>query len=216
MNFFRRIPSFLPRETLATITTPDRLIVAHVIEAITKDFRAFEYKGADKWSVIDGYKPRKKDYYCGYRDSPFSIISPSLKAIGLIKVYRMRPYGTADEKYWKREFIELSVNNVAIDPNHIEGLLNHYWKIRDDLAATEAAAARALAEMEANEAKWNLAEKLLGMKRVNGALVPVTSISPPPVVSEHSCDCDIGELCNSCGVEIDFMESSVNVKKGKK
>lgn len=84
--------------------------------------------------------------------------------------------------WWHHEPHHCVVNGQALDPAVGLQIALAYKNIHQSIIAAERTAAEAKAAMEANEAKWNLAEKLLGMRRnADGALVPVEKVVEPPV-----------------------------------
>lgn len=69
---------------------------------------------------------------------------------------------------------DLFVNDMKMDRRSEDIIVFAYHKIKTQVIAAEKAAQEAKAAMERNEQAWNLAEKILGMKRNEfGALVPI-------------------------------------------
>jgi hypothetical protein len=84
----------------------------------------------------------------------------------------------------------IELNGVTLSQQASGRFLTTFKKVKADVAAAKELADKALAEMKANEKKWNMAEKMLGMKRNEfGALVPVTTVREPDCQAEDgSCD----------------------------
>jgi hypothetical protein len=81
----------------------------------------------------------------------------------------------------------LSVDGVLVNASAKREILNGYERIQRRVKAAKAVADRAQEDMKKNEAAWNLAEKLLGMKRNEfGALVPITTANEEkPNADQH-------------------------------
>jgi hypothetical protein len=170
--------SITPKTPLAEVTTPDQLIVANVLESFVTDLPA--------WTV-------------GYGERPLKVAKPPLldreNKNSVIKEYKLDRGKRGSKGFIKALTVEMEIeykrvlcdystyypsvngkslfiNGIAIDPKYAFTILTKYWEYRDVLETAEVTARRALADMEANEARWNLAEELLNMRRDgNGRLV---------------------------------------------
>jgi len=69
-----------------------------------------------------------------------------------------------------------TVNGIELELKAARFIAAGYEKLAKQQQALQEQAARSKAAMELNEKKWNLAEQLLGYKRVNGALVPAQAV----------------------------------------
>jgi hypothetical protein len=193
MGFFsRKIADPLTRfaqSGYATATTPDMIIAAAIVDSFAKEFEA--------WTAKD--LCRKSEYY-KYPD-----LSPTLtNADKDIKIeFGVRSWrGDADGgdsnrsyhcKDWQSEGTK--VNGIAIELRAARLIASSYEKLLLRRKALKEQEAASLAAMKRNEAAWNIAEKLLNMKRnEHGALVPVQQV-------EASCACvteDGLSRCHGC------------------
>lgn len=149
------------KSPLAVAATPDGLIAAHCIESIAKNF--------DDWALTHGndLTPRacftsKYLYRLKNEKTDVDICWTHSKTY-----YPDYPFDDSEE------WTDFLVNGVPIV--HCEGqkIRRAYIRVKDAREKLEAEAAAAKKRMEENEKKWNLAERLLGMKRLpSGALVP--------------------------------------------
>jgi hypothetical protein len=216
-NFFSRIVPITPEtHPYATATSPDQIIVAGVLQSITADFNDWTW-ATDGYSTRNGYKvpkwPEIEEYYDS--DDRKYLTSNGKGSMTLTRkringrfakeIVVCMEYTVKTSRYDRLVGVtwgQVTVNGVAINPP-ILGLkiFLEYKKLKAALIKAEKVAADAKKAMEANEAKWNLAESILGMKRnEHGALVPVEKEIKAVAISieEAACDCDLGELCIAC------------------
>lgn len=151
----------------AKACSPDDLIVAHILESFAKDITEWKITLlAGSYDQLSGYQ------YGAVLDGPN----------GLALFLEVNPTQGISKRLNEENGIQSAV--VRLDGERVElsGLMGHniwkaYSKIRKNFDAVQATAAKALADMQAAEKKWNLAERLLGMKRNEfGALVPVVQV----------------------------------------
>lgn len=167
LRMFSPIPiSIIPLDPInnpyAKAMTPDELIAAAIIKSFAEDFDDWRKFGslsteATKWGSV-------------------SVEGQLLKGHTRInfRLSRQQKGSYDNRKYWY-ELVECIINDIPLELNAGKKLFEAWIKISAEVHRAKAIAEKAKADMQANEAKWNLAEKLLGMKRdENGALVPVT------------------------------------------
>jgi hypothetical protein len=74
---------------------------------------------------------------------------------------------------WVECLPSAQINGVEVDASCAKWIKDSWNEISEQIKETKRVAAAAKKNMEDNETKWNLAEKLLEMKRTeSGALVP--------------------------------------------
>lgn len=169
----------------ATATTPDQLIAASFIRSMTEDFEAWEVTHWER--IFQDTSRRAEGYQAGFiwnnktrigfvfhnevksRDkdgiAPWVLGSWTCY---VVKGEKPREWGFETETNKEVQLNTASSNFLM--KNRAELSLAH--KIAKEKAA------QALAAMKANEAKWNIAEQLLGMKRNEfGALVPINPVT---------------------------------------
>lgn len=77
---------------------------------------------------------------------------------------------------WYFHLQGLDVNGISLSNEAADFICREYNRLKQVFQRTKEIADNAKAEMERSEAAWNLAERLLGKKRLsNGALVPAES-----------------------------------------
>jgi len=166
----------------AKATTPDRLIAANIVQSFAKDFdnwsvenwsRRFCPRVGVEYGNIGRMFNRKTGVYLVFawkHDGKLSIESALEKKRGEWVVL-------VDESAKGGEYrldYDLFETGMVLDKQSSTLIVTERIRIAAAHKAAKEAADRALAVMQANEAKWELAEKLLGMKRnAIGALVPV-------------------------------------------
>lgn len=137
---------------LANLTTPDRLVIEALILSVNKDYDTW------KWRIEEN-SGEYNDYYTRY------CLSHADKNIKI--QYKIH--------YDEDTFQNLTVNSISVDG--AEDVIAAYERINNQRRIAQQTADRALEKMKVNEKKWNLAERLLGMKRNEfGALVPAVSV----------------------------------------
>lgn len=140
--------------------TPEDFIVNYFINAMAKNFNSV----------------KKTAENCGRHriDHKFEIYDPvknNRVAVGYFD-YSFDSIGTIREPY-----VELNRIRSSISQSYMKKIKEAYQSIAEKEKAIKVAQEKALKEMQENEAKWNIAEQLLGMKRdESGALVPVVKV----------------------------------------
>jgi len=149
---------------MAKATTPDNLIAAAILERMAKDW--------DKWSCTD-IKELQKEYYWR-SDMPKNTVWSDGE---IVLSWSVESNGKKGD-YHRAGVGKCCVNDdVFLDLTTSVRLYEDMKSLSTKIAAAKQIAADVKREMELNEKKWNLAEKLLGMKRLeNGALVPANEI----------------------------------------
>lgn len=167
-KFFTNTPMSIEdwSQANADLTTPDEIIAA----AIAKSFASHW----EDWSHLDCFTGDVKQAYKikGRYDEEVSIRNNKAGVVVMRKIVgkRLNDYGGWGGKCYG----DLFVNDIKMDRRSEDIIVFAYHKIKTQVIAAEKAAQEAKAAMERNERAWNLAEKLLGMKRNEfGALVPV-------------------------------------------
>jgi hypothetical protein len=172
-------PERLAASPWAKATTPDQLIVAHILHDYAKNpdnwktFGSFPNALANPHTRShyrpDGYSD--KDATRWYRTDTFVFTLTDGKATAKLFTYIKNKDGDGCSPWYEKYFFE--VNNVRLDDKANLELFSKIKSLMTQKKEAEIAAARALVQLEENERKWNLAETLLGMKRNEfGALVP--------------------------------------------
>lgn len=134
----------------ANATTPDELIAAKVVREIAKDFEAVSFT-----ETTEKYNRYNREVTIKVKDIVFTYTKEK------------NCYGET------RACSNYRVNGVSISPEAATLIYTNYFKVKKEQDELQRLAAEAKRKMEENEQKWNLAEQLLGMKRLpNGALVP--------------------------------------------
>ena len=146
----------------AKAATPDGLIAAHCIQSIAKNFDDWELRIG--YSEVEQYLPADPNYKLG-QDAV--LINPKKDLIILFRDL----YDAIQWRYQKCD--GFLCQGVPLDTDEGGKILAAFCEIRERRKKLEAEARAAKQRMEENEKKWNLAESLLGMKRLpGGALVP--------------------------------------------
>lgn len=163
---------------LATATTPDKIIVAAVIQSFAKEFESWT-KPYGGYATSDGLTlPDLKGR--GLRDhkdtdtSRFHLKKAGSKPLEVKGEYSRKRWrdGSYDYHVFAIEWRELKVNGINLDPKHIPEILRAYSLVADTKRAAEETARKAKQDMERNEQKWDLVENLVGMVRdANGRVV---------------------------------------------
>lgn len=131
--------------------TPDQLIAAVFIENIARNF--------------DGWRCEKT----GTTHRSHRLTN---KVKGLELLFSNHQNGYSWEAPHPEYCHSYLVKGVSLDDEAGRSIIAAYSKIKNKEEEVRRLKAKIKAEQEAADAKWNLAETLLGMKRVNGALVP--------------------------------------------
>lgn len=221
MRFLSSFFNPAPPVTAANLSTPDEIIAAGVLESIKKDFADWKLTDTSGRGVVDAIPFT----YAQKKEAKHTVVSlDGAKTVGLIlerkriagkfakhltvKFTYFFKKGYYDSVVREVQAISLFVNEVRVDPAKVGfDLFKTYYALLNAEREAKRIAAEALANMQANEAKWNLAEGILGMRRnEQGALVPIekkiepaTSTGDVGEPEEHKCDCDFLETCKYCG-----------------
>jgi hypothetical protein len=180
----------------ASLTSPEQIIVAAVIESFAKDF--------ESWTVNPYIVGNAHFAYASgcYEDHDYSRKFTAIRndKAGITLKRRIREkynYESSNKYYYEESYI----NDLELPDRLSQEILRAYRRVLVRVQAAKQAAETARLNMEKNEAAWQLAEKLLGMKRnEQGALVPVKTVEPEVAQAiEEECDCDLGEVCRVCG-----------------
>lgn len=209
MNIFQKLQTCVQRaygetpsvetwsQVNASLTSPEQIIVAAVIESFAKDF--------ESWTVNPYLTGNARDAYSSgfYEDGEYSrkfiAIRNDKAGITLKRRVREKYNDETPNKYY---YEESYINDLELPDRLSQEILRAYRRVLVRVRAAKQAAETARLNMEKNEAAWQLAEKLLGMKRnEQGALVPVKTVEPEVQAQaiEEECDCDLGEVCRVCG-----------------
>lgn len=163
----------------AKATTPDELIGARIKESLSKNFDNWVLHVGPEPPVYYNYQIREdmveafnKAQTVWYRQWNGKVHG---NAFTINRVLENKSEGLlfAYTKQNETSRCDFSVNGVPILTEVGEKIQKAYTDIWKAVEKAKAAADEAKRKMEENERKWNLAEQLLGMKRLpNGALVP--------------------------------------------
>lgn len=166
------------RVTFANVTTPDRLIVAHVLELLVKDHEKWEYSGNAHTYNLKPVGNGSSWIDEGEISHHYSLTHPDIEIEAIYGVHRKRKCGNYTPIPYKYEPSSLTINDVEIDPQYVIPIIEMRIKSKKAADKVKAVADKALADMKLNEDRWNLVESLLGLKRnAVGALVPVNQAS---------------------------------------
>jgi hypothetical protein len=150
------------------LATPDELIAAAVIKNMAEhQDEWFDSKLATL--TMESANPSR---YSRNTPTIFRNGSPSVKfTFSYKKKIRNVSYSFHD---WEPDpTLSPKINGIDIGPVEAKYIYDQYMKLKQQREATTTAAAKAKADMERNEAAWNLVEDLLNMDRNEfGALVP--------------------------------------------
>jgi predicted transcriptional regulator len=151
---------------VAKLTTPDRLIAAAVIESLGTDFNKWKTENLEQgWTKRTEYGPTRKLYNVG-------------KSLRVEWKNKRKQHGSSSYYFdFKLDADKATVNGVEIDAQSSRMIIDAYDRIYAVEKRASEVARKARMAMQANEDKWQLAEKLLGMKRNEfGALVPIKKV----------------------------------------
>lgn len=156
----RRTPPDPTQHPYAKATTPDDIIVAVCIESIAKNFDDWKFhnKGAE-WNT-KSFRPNPYTCNCVLKNEKKGLL------------VQFRGYASPWAVYEEHTYDEYHINGLPVTTTRGQKIYEAFEKVKAAREKLAAAAAKAKREMEENEKKWNLAEKLLGLERnENGALV---------------------------------------------
>jgi len=184
-------PERLAASGWATATTPEELIAAHIIQEFAKNPNSWtctgkfptnlvERRSDNRNPVVPSYeRPNKTRWYRGI--TPVFTMTRDHVMLSAAAYYRNAD-GDGAAPWFEKNCLEVSCTDTK-DPAIIladDLALQLFLSIQAifvQKAKAEEAAAQAQKDMEENERKWNLAERLLGMKRnEHGALVPAVTL----------------------------------------
>jgi hypothetical protein len=176
-------------------TTPDEIIVAHILGSFGKKFEDWEATRTDYRETPTPlpYLPelvkleRKRKEQGGYDPRTFRFRFRNTKTNMVIKGHYVIKHGNKSYQPHSIDFEGLDINEIPMTPHLGETLVRAYLDIRKAGEDAKRVADKATIEMQINEKKWNLAERLLNMTRnEQGALVPVVVVSDGPDGVAHA------------------------------
>lgn len=148
----------------ANKATPDGIIAAAIIESIAKHFDDWAYRAVD-------YYAHDKNWVDDCKKFGISECLVNKRLVNEIKDLSV---------HWHSNGTFYYVNGTPLNWDEGRLIVQQFTKLQEKHNAVKAAAAKAIADQKRNEAAWNLAEKLLGMKRnEHGALVPIKTVEEP-------------------------------------
>jgi hypothetical protein len=156
------------------ITSPDRLIAAGVVRGFATHFDDWKVvKGGDYKSVTSWERPREVQ----------TVLKNEKKSLSINFSVRFRKGRSRDGDgnppwHWHANGIGIvKVNGISIDDEAGQFIYRSWCRVEEEVQKARLIAATAKADAEINEAKWALAEDLLGYRReANGALVPKVQV----------------------------------------
>lgn len=162
----------------AKTCSADEIIAASIIQSFASHFEDWTLKDVDLTKV----DRRDGRFISGNRSGPAgSILLINSKKNITVKLYpTWRKQESRDGDGLNPWFFALVgvkkafVNDIEVSDSLATTVWASWARVERAHKRTEEAAARAKADMERNEKAWNLAERLLGMRRNEfGALVPI-------------------------------------------
>lgn len=191
---FRRLVSISNDAQEAFASTPDRLIVGHIMQSMTDNILQWSVSQPNTYS-----KPLKKPdelqpmsrgdrHWC---DEVCCNIFKNAK-LGItaeLSITYKRSY--QKEVWYDFNVTSFIVNGEVMDTSLGWELWCSYNRLQEAYATAQRVAREATAAMEANERKWNLAERLLKMKRTpNGRLMAVNDEGLIVGCGDPYCECN--------------------------
>jgi hypothetical protein len=160
-------PSIPPIEKWAEANknkaSADGIIAATIVESFAKDYKSWKFEGAFE---------QRYSSKSSFQRTVLSRKVPCKKHIEIVFIFRETNKSDAYSNLYKYKVIGCEVNGIQLEDKAFRYILTNWNSLVVQVKATEAAAAEALANQQALDAKWNLAEELLGKKRnKQGALV---------------------------------------------
>lgn len=160
----------------AQLSTPDQIIAARIVDSFVKDLETswtlherardrhtssvLSSSGREEWYKKWTKPGSKTNYY----------ICNRVLENGTIFV----AYHLSNSHYDEPSMDSFHVNEVPISNADGRFIIKSFTELKSKIVAAKAAADRAKKEMEDNEARWNLVEKLFHMRRdEQGALVTI-------------------------------------------
>lgn len=178
--FIFALPQTMESNSYSRATTPDLIIAAAIITSLTKSIN----EGEGDWAKNDMLPLCERRIESSQVWIERNPQRPKLtsNALGVEIVFGTKASRTETRECyikwsWTLDANNTRINDTLIEPKAAIAIWDCYFDLVEAKKKAGEIAAKALEVMKANEAKWNLAEKLLGMRRNEfGALVPVTSI----------------------------------------
>lgn len=170
--------------------SPDAMIVGGLMQSFATEFDDWQLDwcklGYNGHPLPDKISNFPKDLACwapksnwSERDSYpriFSLTNKKKKIIFIIEYTYCSYYSGSDNYKKAMKKWQAKINDVEIDGKAGRELADAYISLKEKHDSAKSITAKALAEMKANEAKWNIAEQILGMKRTkSGRLIAVSS-----------------------------------------
>lgn len=153
-----------PGDALRQDISPDAMIVNGLIQSFASEF--------EDWAV-DGVLPDTIGKRCEHSEPPsreFLIRNDKKKLI--LKFYISWTRGKSRDgdncrPFWYHPSVasRFTVNGQELDGDAARAVFKKWIEMSGAVRAAKEAADRALADMKASEAKWNIAEQILGMRR---------------------------------------------------
>ncbi len=174
------LPQVMEDNSYSRACNPDEIVIAAVLQSFAKH--------VDDWEMC-----RRDHNYHRQRtsDPQFIYIKVSTKVSNKRAIY----FTNGDAIYLRNKkkdvtvriksvpfagsykIGEITVNQVPVDVKYYPLICKHWEDSQGKLERLKETARKAKLEMELNEKKWNLAERLLNMKRnEHGALIPIIDV----------------------------------------
>jgi hypothetical protein len=152
----------------ADMCQADEIIAASIAASLAKDI--------NDWKATGCFEPEyenRRSWFSSHTLPRLANSSKDLRVEFETRIYRIHPEKLARVARLKGT----RVNGIEVSSAAAGVIYDAWQKVTKRVQAAEEAAAKAKADMAKQEAAWNLAEKLLGMKRnEHGALVPVQTV----------------------------------------
>lgn len=153
----------------ANRATPDGIVAAAIVQSFAKDFKDWRHEGSELEAAWLKSWPMDNKPYARLVNQKKGI---AVNVTFLQKKVKDRKFTTLRQEYYVPNTV--IVDGVEISYEESQVIISRFLRIQQQVKQAQQAAATAQANMERNEAAWNLAERLLGMKRnEHGALVPI-------------------------------------------
>jgi len=183
-------PERLAASGWSKATTPEELIAAHILHEFAKNPDKWEVRGTLPTKLneeiqtsssfeIEDYKRGDKVTWYNYAAGTFTMTD----GMTILKTYSQvrNKDGDGYAPWFMRSSLQVQAHGFDDPPVNLpldlgQQLVNSIRAIIDGRAKAERVAAEAKAQMEENERRWNMAERLLGMRRnEQGALEPINN-----------------------------------------
>lgn len=191
---FRRLVSTYNDAQEAVANTPDRLIVGHIMQSMTDNILQWSASRPDSYSKHPlrpeelSSLPRGDKYW---REEERCIIFKNAK-LGIVAELKVKHRQSHNkEVFYDYDVMSFTVNDETIDPSLGWELWCSYTRLKGVYDEAQRVAREARMAMETNERKWNLAERLLKMKRTpNGRLMAVNDEGQIVGCGDPYCECN--------------------------